>query len=91
METQEITKRFLKCLGFTKYNNPYTQKTVWSWGTYTVKNEVNGQNTYVPIVEWDEETLIAYASPLKFSKQINTTRGLEQFIENVSFLMSKES
>lgn len=91
MNKGAITKRFLNCLGFTEYKNSYTQKLVWAWGTYTVKNELDGQNMYIPIVEWEEETQTAYANPLKYFKQINSACGMEQFINNVSFLMSNET
>lgn len=50
-----------------------------------------GKIVNIPIIEYDDSTQMAYASPINFSKKITTVHGMDQFINNVSFLMSTES
>lgn len=81
----------LKSKGFYKHTNVFTGKDVWAWGSYTrTTPEVRGVE-YVPIIEWDEKTQQAYASPINYLKTITTMRGMEKFIDATNFLMSTET
>lgn len=82
MNRHKIDDRFLTSVGFVKL---HSTQPIWVWGSYTKEGK------HIPIIEWSEETTLAYASPINFSKIIKTIHGMDQFINNVNFLMSTEN
>jgi len=89
MNRNKMDDRFLTSVGFVRCESEYKEnQEVWSWGKYTVV-EANG-NKHMPIIEWNEETGVAYASPINYSKPIMTVHAMEQFMNTVNFLMSTE-
>ena len=84
-----MEEAILKSMGFYKHVNPFTGKTVWAWGQYTMTTDIG--NFESPIIEWDESTKRAYSFPLDYEKTITTRRGLERLVDSTSFLMSTES
>lgn len=84
-----MDKAKLNSIGFFEYDNPFTGKKVYAWGSHTV--EAVGTKFHTPILEWDPETKKVWISPIARTKLITTIGGLEKLIDSTNFIMSTES
>lgn len=91
MNRHKINKRFLISIGFIEHENEFAGTRTWLWGAYTVESTSDKRHMHIPIIEWDELTQMAYASPINYRKKITSIHGMDQFINSVNFLMSTEN